>query len=147
MSATKGGNKMSRRPKRTCEEIQFEKGCHAPDLRKMALEGIKNYFADKSWFIGGPIPECELLTDLSIDTVLKTPFNGDTFDFIHNECLKKVPQPKSFVDQGVPWTVSFLIKMLSDMKKLGLPKDFQPGFALLYFKFCKGVKIPLPAIL
>lgn len=138
---------MSRRPKRTCEEVEFEKGCHAPDLRKMALEGIKSFFADKSWFVGGPIPECELLSDLSIDTVLKTPFDGDIFNFIHEECLKKVPQPKSFIDEGVPWTVSFLIKMFSDMKKLGLPKDFQPGFTLLYFKFCKGVKIPEPVIL
>ena len=137
---------MSRRPKRTCEEPFLDKCCHVVDLKNVAVEGIRNFFKDKSWFAGGSIPECEIESDDSVDLVLRTPFNEETFSFIHNNCLPKVPCPKNFVDQGVPWSVAYLIKLLADLKRCSIPKDFQPGFVLLYFKLCKGVKVIPPPI-
>lgn len=137
---------MSRRPKRTCEEPLINKGSYGIDLRESVLQNIKDFFEDKSWFVGGPIPECELLADLSVDLILRTPFDECIFDFIHQNCLPKVPTPKDFVDQGVPWTVTFLIKLLNEMKSFNIPKDFQPGFVLLFFKLCKGVRVPEPPI-
>lgn len=138
---------MSRRPKRTCEEPFINKGSYGKDLRNAVLENIKDFFESKSWFVGGPIPECELLADINIDLVLRTPFDEFVFNFIHQNCLPKVAVPKDFVDQGVPWTVTFLIKILNEMKSYNIPKDFQPGFVLLFFKLCKGVNVPLPPII
>lgn len=137
---------MSRRPKRTCEELFINKGSYGIDLRESVVDSIRSFFADKSWFIGGPIPESELISDSCVDLILRTPFNEDTFNFIHESCLPKVAPPKDFVDQGVPWAVTFLIRILNEMKSFNIPKDFQPGFTLLYFKLCKGVKVLEPPI-
>lgn len=138
---------MSRRPKRTCEEPLINKGSYGIDLRNAVLDNIKDFFETKSWFVGGPIPECELLADSGVDLVLRTPFNEETFQFIHEKCLPRVPCPRNFIDQGVPWSVTFLIKLLNEMKSYNIPKDFQPGFVLLFFKLCKGVNVPAPPII
>lgn len=137
---------MSRRPKRDYEDQFFDKACHAKDLRKFALESLRIFFEDKSWFAGGPIPERDLFSEESVMTLLRTPFNDTTFDFIHENCLSKIPQPKWFKDEGISWSVTFLLELLSMMKSLGLPKDFQPGLTLLYFKFCKGHQVPPPLL-
>ena len=133
---------MSRKPKRDCEEEFFYKGCHSKDVRNFVIQSLKLYFKDKSWFVGGPIPERELLSEGSIMTVLNNTFNDSTFNFIHTECLSHIPQSKWFKNEGLSWSIVYLIRLLSTMKRLNLPKDFQPGLVLLYFKFCKGCNIP-----
>ena len=138
---------MPRRPKRNCEQNPLEKGSHSVDLKELAIHALKSFFEQKSWFIGGPIPQKELLSEESIKTILRTPFDDATFTFLHEHCLIRVPQPDSYTEKSVPWTVAFLISLLGEMKALGLPKDFQPGLALLYFKFCKGLKVPPPPLL
>ena len=138
---------MSRKPKNNFDEIQYQKGDHALDLKKLAHQSIESYFKDKFWFVGGPIPFKELFSDNSLKTVIRTPFDDETFDFIHEECLTKISQPPSYKEKSVPWSVTFLIQLLNEMKALGLPKDFQPGLLLLYFKFCVGVTIPLPPMI
>lgn len=133
---------MPRRAKRDCAENPLEKGQHAPDLRKLAEYSIETFFEDKQWFCGGPIPQKELLSEESIRIVLRTQNDDETFLFIHEKCLEKLPKPRGHKDGNVPWTVQFLLSLISDMKKKWLPKDFQPGLLLLYFKFCKGQQIP-----
>lgn len=137
---------MPRRPKRNCEENPYEKGVHSVDLKELASHSLDSFFKTKSWFVGGPIPKKDLFSDDSIKTVLRTPFDDKTFTFLHEECLVKVPQASWYTETSVPWTVAFLIQLINEMKSLGLPKDFQPGLLLLYFKFCKGIKIPPPPI-
>ncbi len=138
---------MSRRPKRYCEGDLYEKGDNAPDLKKLARYAIESFLSKKSWFAGGPIPRRELYTDNNIKTILRTPFDDKTFKFIHEECLTKVDQPRWYTEKTVSWQVTFLIQLLNEMKALGLPKDFQPGLVLLYFKFCVGVNVPPPPML
>jgi len=138
---------MPRKAKRDCAENPLEKGQHAPDLRNLAIYSIKTFFEDKSYFCGGTIPERELLSENSIKTVLRTQNDDPTFKFIHEQCLERLPVPKNANESSIPWTVQFLISLLTDMKKKWLPKDFQPGLLLLYFKFCKGHRIPPPPLL
>jgi hypothetical protein len=135
---------MARRPKRSCQDDHCKKVTHSLDVKKLAKSSIEDYFKTKNWFAGGPIPKQELLSDQSIKTVLNTPFDDSTFTFIHENCLVKIPQPSSYTEPSLPWTVEFLLELLREMKSLGLPKDFQPGLVLLYFKFCRGMAIPNP---
>lgn len=128
--------------KRNSNINSLEKGMHSLDIEKIAIDSISSFFANKKWFVGGKIPSRELYSNSSIETVLRGQFDDITFDFIHNECLIKIPQPKDFKITKIPWTVTFLLNLLNEMKQLGLPKDFQPGLLLLYFKFCKGMKVP-----
>lgn len=135
---------MPRRPKRNCDNNPLERGLHAVDLKKFAKASINCFFMDKKWFCGGKIPESQLYTDDNIKTVLRTPFDEPTFDLIH-KYLTKVPKKKGYDDScGVPWTVTFLISMLEQMAQFHIPKEFQPGLVLLYFKFCWACPIPAP---
>ena len=128
--------------KGNCKSNPLEKGMHTLDIEKIAIDSISSFFANKKWFVGGKIPHCELYSNSSVKTVLRGKFDDTTFDFIHNECLTRIPKPKDFKVTKIHWTVTFLLKLLNEMKQLGLPKDFQPGLLLLYFKFCKGIRVP-----
>ncbi len=135
---------MPRKDKRSCNENPLEMGCHAPDLNKLAKDCLKEYFRDKSWFVGGPIPERLLLSENSIKTLLRTEFNAESIGYLHEHCLPKIRQPSSYTETTVPWTVAFLIQLFTSMAKRGIPKDFQAGMAFLYFNLCKGFTIPSP---
>lgn len=135
---------MPRKAKRDCEENPLETGTHSVDIKELAIFSIKAFFEDKSWFCGGPIPETELITPETIKTVLRTPNDDETFDFIHKKCLAVIPRPRQYRQTANPWTIQMLLDLLKDMRRQWLPKDFQPGLLLLYFKFCKGIQIPPP---
>lgn len=128
---------MSRKTKHAGETGEYEE-----DIRLLAAQSIKAYFADKSYFCGGPIPSKELNSEKSIKLVMRTQNDDPTFNFIHDECLAKLSRPKHLRSCTVPWTVKLLLGLINDMKKKQLPKDHQPGLILLDFKFCKGLSIP-----
>lgn len=138
---------MSRRARRNCEDNPLEKGEFSGDLKKLAEDSIRSFFGNKNWFCGGPIPESELHSDWAVKTVLRTHFDDSAFDHIHNECLNRIPADPNYNDPSVPWSVHTLLGLLADLKSRGISKDFQPGLLLLYFKFCKGFKIPPPPLL
>lgn len=135
---------MPKRAKSDSENNSYESKSPL-DIKKFAIDCILTYFEDKHWYIGGKIPESELLSKDSIKTVLKTQFDEETFSFIHEVCLPKIAQDPTY-KESIPWTIVCLISMLSEMGRLCIPKYCQPGIILLYFKFCKGVKIPNPPL-
>jgi hypothetical protein len=138
---------MPRKAKRVCEDNLLEKGLHVLDLRNLAIECIKAFLAQKQSYEGRPLSSEELITDDNIKTVLRTQFDDETFLFIHNKCLSRIPQPDWYKESTVPWNVHYLLGLLQELKYLKLPKDFQPGLLLLYFKYCKGFDIPPPPLL
>lgn len=137
---------MPRKVKRDYDNNPFETGPNAERLRELAQWSIEAFFEDKSYFIGGPIPNNELLSDDSILLLLRATSTDKLFNFIHEECLEKLRQPLHWShSKMVPWTIDTLIGLLKDMHRNFIPKDFEPGLLLLYFKFCKGLKIPSAA--
>ncbi len=138
---------MSRRARRDCDDNPLEKGEFVADLRKLAEESIRDFFGNKSWYCGGPIPEEELESDWAVKIVLRTQFDDFAFDYIHNECLIKIPQDSKYSDPSVPWTVYTLLGLLGELESYGISKDFFPGLLFLYFKFCRGIEIPPPPLL
>jgi hypothetical protein len=138
---------MPRRPKRNCRENPMEKGIHAFDLKESVINGLKQFLGGKLGHDGNPIPKEELYSENSCKTVLRTPFDDETFNFIHDECLTLIPAKDWYKETTVPWTVHYLLGLLNELKSLQIPKEFQPGFLLLYFKFCKGFTIPPPPLL
>jgi len=85
----------------------------------------------------------DLLTEENINLVLRTKHTDQTFAFIHNHCLSLIPKPARFRENGLSWQVSFLLRLLETMRQKRLPKEWQPGLVLLYFKLCEGVEIPV----
>lgn len=141
------GHTMPRRAKQDSEFNPLEKGLHAPDVRELVKANLKGFFLSKQHHTGGEIPVFEMLSDDSIKTVLRTHFDDPTFDFIHDRCLPRVPRPDGYKDSTVPWTVHFLLRLLDDLKGRRIPKEFQPGMIMLYFKFCMGCDIPPPPLI
>jgi hypothetical protein len=139
---------MPRRAKRDCEHNPFEKGDHSADIQAAVTHYITEFFQEKQWFCGGDIPRRDLLSDSSLKTVLRTQFDKNWEEFVHQKCLVTIPlDPAYKLESHLPWSVRCLIDLLYSMEVAKIPKEFKPGIVLLYFKFCKGVKIPPPPIL
>ena len=134
---------MARLDKETISDSFLDEDENSLDLRNLAIFCIKSFFAGKKKDSGQNISLTELMSDLSVKTVLRTPFDDDTFNFIHDNCLSQIPKPVDY-ETPISWPVFYLLGLLSDMRKLGLPKDFQPGLVLLYFKFCKEMRVISP---
>jgi hypothetical protein len=128
-------------------ESPYEKGVHGADFRELAKACIEVFFAEKSWFCGGSIPRRELISEFSITTVLRTQYDDRCFGFIHSECLPRIPNIEGHDNLTVSWEVHCLLQLIDELQKMHVPKELQPGLLLLYFKFCKGVKIPPPPLL
>ncbi len=137
---------MPRKPRRDNLEEMYDKGDHTADIQKQMDDCIRFFFKDKSYFCGGRVPECELLSEFSKQT-LRTQFDDRCFDFLHERCLPLIPVDPEYNEPTVPWTVHCLLGLLNDLKKRDIPKEYQPGLLLLYFKFCKGVEILPPPVL
>lgn len=120
--------------------ILEDESCHF-----RVAELIHRYFENKRYYIGGPIPNSMLFSEQSVLTVLKCSFeNGFVFvmDYLNENCLPKLRPDSHYKDPTVSWTSHFVLQLLSEMMSLEIPQNFKPGLMLLYFKFCKGMKIP-----
>jgi len=138
---------MSRKPRRETLDDSLQKGEYADDLRKFANNLTQLFFKGRRHFNGGAILQSEMISEFSQKTVLQTQFDDRCFDFLHEDCLPLIPVNPEYNESTVPWTVHSLIGLLSELKRLDIPKEFQPGLLLLYFKFCYGVQIPPPPLL
>jgi hypothetical protein len=131
-------------PKRLAK---IENGVHATDIQDAAIRHITVFFQDKAWYCGGKIPRHDLFSDSSIRTVLRTQFDSNWEACVHHKCLSTVPVDHTYrLEAHLPWTVRYLIDLIYSMGLLSIPKEFRPGMVLLYFKFCKGVKIIPPVL-
>jgi len=138
---------MSRKPKLIFDQENLQnKQNDFFDLSDYAKNIIKIFFMNKKDYIGKKLDINNFNLDKDILTLIKTPFDEFTFNFIHDNCLPCIDKPIDFLNEGISWPVVFLIKLIGDMKQLNLPKEFQPGLILLYFKYCKGVDIPNPRL-
>lgn len=111
------------------------------DYYLYAADLIKRYFEDKSYFIGGPIPQSKLFSLSSIQIVLHTQLDVGVH-YIHENLMSKIKAPADYDDSGMPWEIHKMIQMLYGMSQYEIPKRFRGGLLLLYFKFCKGCSIP-----
>lgn len=130
---------MPKRAKRDCDENPLENGCYAVDLNYLARDCMRRFLSGRKMVSGKRITEEDLFTVENIKLLLRTPFDDPTFRFIHERCLPVIPVRAAYTRKSVPWTVFCLIRILKRMQQLAIPKEFQPGLLLLYFKLCKGI--------
>lgn len=117
------------------------------DVQKAAADCIRRYFKDRPYFCGGKIPVCEIESDLNVKVVRRNIFDERCFDFVHEHCLPLIPVDPDYDEPTIPWSVHNLLLVLEEMRSFHIPKEFQPGMVLLYFKLCMGVDIPSPPLL
>ena len=130
---------MPRRIKIDSEETSIENNCHLSDLKVLAVQCIRRFFKGRKSLSGVNLTDNHVVTKENIHMVMRTPFDDDVFNYIHSECLPVIPKSKKYHDPTLPWSVHCLLVMIGKLKKLKIPKEFQPGMLLLYFKHCKGV--------
>lgn len=120
-------------------------------LRELAREAIERFFADKRFHCGGPIPQNFLFCEDSLRTVMGTTIDvateGWAAEHIHPRLTPEVDQintVENYDDPVVPFDVHYTLCLIQQLRNRGIPKIFQPGMMLLYYKFCKGFPIPDP---
>lgn len=138
---------MARKLRKVQEERTLDKSEFCPDFEKSAAEYIHVFFHSLKSPDGKRFLKSELLDDVNIRTVMKTQFDDNCFDFIHSECLPLIPNSVGYHNRTVPWTVHCLLGLIYLFGEFGIPKEFQPGMLLLYFKLCFGVRIPPPPLI
>jgi hypothetical protein len=136
---------MSQKPREIQGSVETED--YGADIKKCAEDCLLEFFEDKRLPNGQPIPHGFLLSDFSVKTVMRSQFDDRCFNFLHSECLPLIPKHPGYDEPTVPWTVHCLLLLIKQMCSRGVPKEFQPGLLLLYFKFCFGVKILPPPLL
>lgn len=136
---------MPRKANHDWDDVHFDRGEHAVDLRAAARGYIRDFLGGKPHFRGGAMDPRELYSEQSCRVVLRTPFDDATFLYIHEQCLERIPRKKWYRDVTVSWPVHYLLGLLSELRDRGIPKEMQAGLLLLYFKFCMGFPIlPVP---
>ena len=133
---------------RTASEIK-DIGLSLEELHQIALESMAAVFRDKEYFCGGPIPEKVLFEIDSIMTVLGTKPDDDFDSFVLRKVHPYIRYEKDEIfpydvwkDSSVSRPVAYDLHLIAHLQQRGVPKIYQWGMMLLYYKFCKGVSIP-----
>jgi hypothetical protein len=139
---------MPRKTKLRTEADISNLGINLKDLRALAQASIQVFFADKKYHCGGPIPKAMLICEESIRTVLGTTIEAamdyeEKFIYPHLRCEKdQLHKSRGWHDPSVPFNVHYTLLLIQELRDKGIPKCFQFGMILLYYKFCKGLEIP-----
>lgn len=108
-------------------------------LEASAKHFITKFFANKDFHCGGPIPQNRLLSRSSLNIVLSTDFCKGV-----QECYRVMPKttpPPDFDIRWYSWDVDCFLPIFASVRAVGIPKEFQAGMMLLYYKFCEGCKV------
>jgi hypothetical protein len=134
---------------RTESNIQ-ELGIDLEVLKQLAHESIDTFFKDKTFHCGGTIPQGMLHSPDSVKTVMGTTSEAcSNYEKDHiypllymakDQIIKTVP----YKSRSVPFQVHYTLRLIQNLRDCGIPKCLQFGLILLYYKFCKGFKIPDP---
>lgn len=122
------------------DEPNLELKIYIEALERQTLESIERLFKDRSWFCGGPIPKNHLYSKQSVDLVLSTDFLSGIDEI--RALLPKEEPPKDFDPKKIDWDTYRLLQLLREVKRFGIPKEFQAGMILLYMRFCMGISMP-----
>jgi hypothetical protein len=105
-------------------------------------KNIKDFFEDKKFHAGGNIPLSMLVTEKNFANVVSTPF-GEGIDMAYEIFARSnISPPVGFDHESIDWDVYYILCLLEEMKKHQIRQEFQAGMLLLYFKICKGQKLP-----
>lgn len=99
-------------------------------------ESIFNYFDGKSYSYGGPISAKALLTQENID-VLKRDF-CESLDSVYNTLKDCFPEKRG--STRFEWDVQYVLDILSECRRLRIPKEHHGGMVILHMRYCKGYK-------
>jgi hypothetical protein len=125
-----------------------ELGVDLEELKASARLSIEEFFSDKLFHCGGPIPECLLLSDDSVMTVLGTTVDAwrkweeeKIYPLLRIE-RDQINERTSYHNRSVSFNVHYTLRLIDNLRDHGIPKHHRFGMMLLYYKFCKGFQIP-----
>lgn len=106
-----------------------------------ARKQLANFFQDKKFYCGGPIPNTMLMSQLSITTVMSVEFMSG-IDMIYDVFKVNGLKPPKDYAEDIDYDIHYLLQLLNETKKCNVLRSFQSGMMLLYLKYCKGYRIP-----
>lgn len=111
-------------------------------LEKMIREVhayIKDFFADKEMWYGGPVPAKSITTEKYIGLVLLTPLEN-AIDMIHEAWPARDIHACGLAKLSTHQRALHLMKVQKWCKDAGIPKEWSGGITVMYYEFCEGFK-------
>jgi len=102
-----------------------------PDVQMLARSYMMSFFKDREMHCGGPIQYRHLLSNRNISMTI----NATLADAI--VCAYGAIDSSSEKDPLDE--IKFVISILNECSKSGVPKEFSGGMLLLYLQFCVGL--------
>jgi hypothetical protein len=124
------------------ERQQKTSGLTKDEIIDFAKSVIRNFFADKPYYCGGPIPQHLLTTKKRVDLVLDC-----TLDQAIDIAYEALEQDLTLEDEeyvaagGVSPDIKTLIGVLHEMSRCGVPQELSNGMLVLYLEFCLGANV------
>lgn len=120
--------------KESLEEKEATSFSEFPITREDAVKYIEEFFADKKWVHGGPIPKKELIQDRHVDMILSLEFH-ECVDFFY-QSVEQIKEYNEFEPAK-----DLLIELQNNSCRLGIPKHHSGGLMLIYLILCQGITL------
>lgn len=124
------------------EEETKVTGLSRDEITDFAKLAIQNYFANKPYYCGGPIPPHLLTARKRVDLVLDCTF--DKAMTIAYEALEEglTDDDYEYIDAGgVSPDIKNAISVLHGMARAGVPQELSNGMLILHLELVQGVDV------
>jgi len=109
---------------------------------KLIKKAVKNYleafFFNRDMYCGGPINTKLLFSKKVMSTVMDTDSESGMRRAYLAMARDNFKQKKKNKETEDIW---FVITLLKQCARLGIPKCFRPGFILVYLELCEGIQV------
>lgn len=107
------------------------------EIKEIIKDNIRLFFADKKYYIGGPIPEHYFTSEKYIDIVSFTSISEAALT-VHAHFIGRKPKFKTKI---LDFPTELIISVINECHILGIKPPFCPGIILMYLEICEGEKI------
>lgn len=127
---------------RLYEEPVVHVGLTADEIIAFAQNIIFDYFRDKKFHCGGPIPERMLQSPKRINLVLDCTFER-ALDIAYAALEEELSSEDHMLiaHGGVSPDIKVVVSIMDDLAYQGVPQELSSGLLVLFLELCAGVNV------
>lgn len=124
------------------EIVADDGGLSVEEIIAFAQGTILEFFADKQYYCGGPIPEHMLRTSKRVNLVLDCTFDM-AMDIVDEAMTCEMTEEikDDIAAGGASPEVRQVIDILEELAHSGVPQELSNGMLILYLELCLGVDV------
>lgn len=114
---------------------------HTAEIKRIISEEMKKFFADKRYYIGGPIPDAVFTSAKYVKMLAFTDMTQASLAVHAHYEDERRRVKRSF--ELLEFHTEVIISVIQECNDLEIPPCFCPGLILMYFEICEGQRIQL----